>query len=367
MKFDVLIVGAGLSGCTLAERLASQQGKRVLIVDKRNHIGGNCHDYHNEDGILVHHYGPHYFRTNSKRVWDYLSQFTPWHYLQYRVQAYVEGQCVNFPVNLDTFNQLYGTTLSASELAQHFEALREVVGEVHNSRDQIVSQVGFDLYDKFFKNYTKKQWDLWPEELDASVCARIPVRTNRDNRYFGDRYQAMPKQGYHRMFERMLDHPNISILLQTDYRDVVDLIQPRSTIYTGPIDEFFDFRYGKLPYRSLRFEHETINTEQFQPVSQINYPNDYDFTRVVEIKHVTGQIHPKTTIVREYPEGEGEPFYPVPTAENHALFERYWADAQALKNVHFLGRLAEYRYFNMDQVVKRALEVFDSIATISNC
>lgn len=364
MNIDFLIIGAGLTGCTLAERLATQLGKKVLIVDRRNHIGGNCHDYYNTDGVLVHKYGPHYFRTNSKSVWDYLGNFTEWHYVQYKILAFVDGQYLNLPINLNTVNQLYGSSMSSKELQSYFDGLKELCpDEIMDSRDQIVSQVGTELYEKFFRNYTKKQWDLFPEELDSSVCARIPVRTSRDDRYFSDRYQAMPKHGYHRMFEKMVEHPNIQIMLQTDYRDVMSLFPEARVIYTGAIDEFFEYRYGRLPYRSLLFEHETVDREFYQQVSQVNYPNDYDFTRIVEIKHVTGQVHPKTTIVREYPESSGDPFYPVPAPENRLLYEKYHYDAEQLSKIIFIGRLAEYRYLNMDQVVEKAFATFEDIFT----
>ncbi len=363
MKYDYLIVGAGFSGCVLAERLASQRDRRVLIVEKRNHIGGNACDYYNESGILVHKYGPHYFRTNNQAVWDYLSRFTPWHPVQYRILAFVDGQLVPFPINLDTVNGLFGTRYDSAGLDKYFKQIRSRKKQVKNSEDVIVSQVGRDLYEKFFKNYTKKQWDLWPGELDPSVCKRIPVRTNRDPRYFGDVYQAMPKFGYSWLFRRMTDHPNIQVLLQTDYRDVLDDLRFDHLIYTGPIDLFFDGMYGELPYRSLRFEHETRDVEFVQPVSQVNYPNDYDFTRIVEIKHVTGQRHPQTTLVREYPTAEGEPYYPIPKAENEALYRKYHREAKKLKQVSFIGRLAQYRYLNMDQVVANSLQLFETLSS----
>ena len=357
--FDYLIVGAGFSGCVIAERLASQINKKVLIVEKRNHVGGNCHDYYNEVGILVHHYGPHYFRTNIKKVFDYLSQFTEWHYVQYRIRAFVDGQLVPFPINLDTVNQLYGLNLSSDDLVKWFEERKEKIEKITNSEELIISQVGQDLYEKFFKDYTIKQWGLEPSKLDASVCGRIPIRTNRDNRYFSDHYQTMPKHGYTALFQKMLNHPNIHILLQTDYQEVVDLIPFNKMVFTGSIDAFFDYQFGPLPYRSLRFEHETLPQEFYQPVSQVNYPNDYDFTRVVEIKHVTRQKHPWTTIVREYPMSDGEPYYPVPTEENEEIYQKYKTLADRQKAVYFLGRLANYKYYNVDQVVLEGLRLFE--------
>jgi UDP-galactopyranose mutase len=344
----------------LAERLANQLGKRVLIVEKRDHIAGNCYDYYNRDGVLVHKYGPHYFRTNSKRVFDYLSQFTQWHYLQYKVQTFVDGQLLPFPINLDTINMLYGLDLSTPQLEEFLETAREEREQIRSSEDVIVSQVGIELYEKFFKNYTKKQWQLEPSELDASVCGRIPIRTNHDARYFSDRYQAMPKFGYTRMFRNMIAHPNIHVLLKTDYEQIVKSIPFKKMIYTGPIDAFFNYKLGRLPYRSLRFVFETLDQEWYQPVSQVNYPNDYDFTRIVEIKHVTGQKHHKTTIVREYPSDNGEPYYPIPCEKNQTLYDRYKFLADQTQNVYFLGRLAHYRYYNMDEVVELALELFES-------
>ncbi len=362
--FDFLVVGAGLAGCVLSERIASQLNKKVLIVEKREHIGGNCYDYYNDDAILIHKYGPHYFRTNNKKVFDYLSQFTKWHYYQYKILAFVDGQLLPLPINLDTVNRLYGLSLSGFELEEFFKKVRQPVRKIRTSEDVVVSRVGRELYEKFFKNYTRKQWGLDPSELDASVCARIPVRTNRDGRYFNDKYQAMPKHGYTEMFRRLISHPNIYLLLKTDYKEILNLLPFNKIIFTGPIDEYFNYKFGRLPYRSLRFESETLDQEWYQPVSQVNYPNDYDFTRIVEIKHATGQRHPKTAIVREYPAEEGDPYYPIPKEENHALFEKYKKESSKLKNVYFIGRLAHYKYYNMDEVVALSLELFETkIAT----
>lgn len=366
MKVDYLIVGAGLAGCVLAERIATQLGQKVLIVEKRNHIGGNCYDYYNEDGILVHKYGPHYFHTNNKKVFDYLSQFTKWHYVFYRIRVVVDGRLVPLPVNLDTINEIYGYRFSTEELKAFLQRIRVQRKEIKNSEDLVVSRLGYDLFNKIYRPYTLKQWGLEPKQLDASVCGRIDIRDNRDDRYFTDKYQAMPKAGYHRLFENMINHPNIFVLLQTKYEDIKDMIQYKKLIYTGPIDAFFEYKYGRLPYRSLRFEHETLDCEYYQPVVQLNYPNEYDFTRIIEIKHVTGQRCPKTTIVREYPQAEGEPYYPVPCAEARAIYEKYEKEAKKLKNVYFIGRLAEYKYLNMDQVVARALALFEKIAGFSD-
>jgi len=359
--FDYLIVGAGFAGSVLAERLASQAGRSVLLIDKRNHVGGNAYDCYDEAGVLIHKYGPHIFHTNSQDVFEYLSQFTNWRPYEHRVLASVDGQLVPMPINLDTVNRLYGTNLSSFELEGFFQSVAEPRAEIRTSEDVVVSKIGRELYEKFFRNYTRKQWGLDPSELDASVTSRVPVRTNRDDRYFGDRYQAMPLHGFTRMFERMLAHPRIKVLLNADYHEVRDWVPHRELIYTGPIDEYFSYCFGKLPYRSLQFRFETLSVAQQQPVAVINYPNDHQYTRVTEFKHLTGQTHPKSTLVYEYPQAEGDPYYPVPRPENSEMYKRYKALADATTGVHFVGRLATYRYYNMDQVVAQALAEFDRI------
>ena len=356
--FDYLIVGAGFAGSVLAERLANELDLRVLIVDKRPHIGGNAYDRYDEHGVLIHPYGPHIFHTNSADIFDYLSTFTDWRAYQHRVLASVDGQLVPLPINLDTVNRLYGMRLNSSEMAQWLESVAEPKAEIRNSEDVIVSKVGRDLYNKFFRGYTRKQWALDPSELDASVTARVPTRTNRDDRYFGDSFQAMPLHGYTRMFEKMLAHPNIKVMLNTDYTEIVDLVPWRHMVYTGPIDAFFGHKHGKLPYRSLRFEHRNLPCEQFQQVGTVNFPNDYGYTRISEFKHLTGQSHKTTSVVYEYPCADGDPYYPVPRPENAALYKRYEAEADALTDVTFVGRLATYKYYNMDQVVGQALAAF---------
>jgi UDP-galactopyranose mutase len=359
--FDYLVVGAGFAGSVLAERLASQAGRKVLVVERRHHIGGNAYDHHNDSGILVHTYGPHIFHTNCKEVFEYLSEFTEWRPYEHRVRASVDGRLVGLPINLDTINELYGLSLDSLQLERFFENVAEPVDRIRTSEDVVVSKIGRELYEKFFRNYTRKQWDLDPSELDASVTARVPTRLNRDDRYFTDTYQAMPLRGYTRMFERMLDHPNVSVLLQTDYRDIVGAIPHREMIYTGPVDEFFDLRYGRLPYRSLDFRFETIDRETFQTAPVVNFPNEHLYTRCTEFKYLTGQKHHKTTVVYEYPRAEGDPYYPVPRPENGDLYKRYKALADATRGVHFVGRLATYKYYNMDQVVAQALAVFRRI------
>ncbi|MEY2572844.1 MAG: UDP-galactopyranose mutase [Verrucomicrobiota bacterium] len=360
--FDYLVVGAGFAGSVLAERLARGSGKRVLICDQRAHIGGNAYDEYDSAGVLVHRYGPHIFHTNSAEVFNYLSRFTDWRGYEHRVLASVEGQLLPMPINLDTINRLYGLNLDSTGVEDYLASVAETRATVRTSEDVVVSRVGRDLYEKFFRNYTRKQWGLDPSELDAQVAARIPVRTNRDDRYFTDEYQAMPRRGFTRLFENLLDHPNISILLNTDYREIADEIPYRKMIYTGPIDEFFDLRFGKLPYRSLQFRHETHDRERFQPAAVVNYPNEHDYTRITEFKYLTGQEHRQTSVVYEFPKAEGDPYYPIPQAANAAVYKQYRELAEATPGVRFVGRLATYRYYNMDQVIAQALTVYKKIA-----
>jgi UDP-galactopyranose mutase len=359
--FDYLIVGAGFAGSVLAERLANGSRKKVLICDKRPHIGGNAYDHYNDDGVLVHKYGPHIFHTNSAEVFEYLSRFTEWREYQHRVLADVDGMQVPIPINLDTINKLYGLNLTSFELKDFFEKIREPREHIRTSEDVVINAVGRELYEKFFRGYTRKQWGLDPSELDASVTARVPTRTNRDDRYFTDTFQAMPLHGYTRMFENMLDHPNIKIMLNCDYREIADTIPYREMIYTGPVDAFFDYRYGKLPYRSLEFKHETHNQETFQSAPVVNYPNSQAYTRVTEFKYLTGQKHDKTSVVYEFPRAEGDPYYPIPRKENAELYAKYRLLADARSDVHFVGRLATYKYYNMDQIVAQALTVYAKI------
>lgn len=360
--FDYLIVGAGFAGSVLAERLARKLGKRVLIVDRRAHIGGNAYDCHDKHGILVHRYGPHIFHTNSAEIFDYLSQFTEWRQYQHRVKACVDGRLVPIPINLDTINELYGLGLDPEGMRRFLAEVAEPRDQVKTSEDVVVKGVGRELYEKFFRGYTRKQWGLDPSELDAQVTARVPLRFNRDDRYFTDTYQAMPARGFTHMFENMLDHPNIKVMLNTDYREIRHEIEYGALIFTGPVDEFFDHRFGKLPYRCLEFKHETHLKPVFQSAPVVNYPNEYAYTRVTEFKYLTGQEHPLTSIVYEFPKAEGDPYYPIPRPDNAALYKRYQELAEATPNVHFVGRLATYRYYNMDQVVGQALTLFGKIA-----
>jgi len=366
-QYDYLIVGAGFAGAVLAERLNSQLGRSCLVVDRRNHIGGNAYDYHDGAGVLLHGYGPHYFRTNSDRIVEYLSQFTDWVPVEYRILSWTHGRFWQFPINLNTFEQLLGRPSTSEEMAATLAQWRVPINDPRNSEEVILSQVGHRLYEMFFKNYTRKQWRRDPKELDASVCGRIPVRTNRDDRYLAEKFQALPKDGYTRLFERLLTRPGVEVQLRTDYRAALRLVRFRHLIYTGAIDEFYDLRFGPLPYRSLRFEAETLPQEYFQPALQVNYPNDEEFTRIVEMKHATGQKLPVTTIVREYPADYlpgREAYYPIPAPDAQAVYQRYAGLADSEKNVSFVGRLATYRYYNMDQVVGMALAEFDRLKTV---
>ena len=355
MAIDVLVVGAGFAGSVVAERMAAA-GRKVVVMDRREHIGGNAFDEPDSRGILIHRYGPHIFHTNSKEVFDYLSRFTGWRPYEHRVLAHVEGQLLPIPINLDTVNRLYGLSLDEEGLKAYFEKVRDPRDEIKTSEDVIVNTVGWDLYRKFYQGYTRKQWGLDPSELFASVASRVPVRTNRDDRYFTDTYQAMPSEGYTKMFARMLESPKITLALGEDFRETREKAKARHIVYTGPVDEYFDCCYGKLPYRSLSFEHEQMTgVERYQPVGTVNYPNDHAYTRITEFKHLTGQIHPDTAIVREYPQASGDPYYPIPRPENDALYKKYRELAEKEKGVSFVGRLAQYRYYNMDQVVGAAL------------
>ncbi|SAL09458.1 UDP-galactopyranose mutase [Caballeronia arvi] len=361
MKYDFLIVGAGFAGAVCAERLAAS-GKRVLVVDKRNHIGGNAFDRKDENGVLVHPYGPHIFHTNSKRIFEYLSCFTDWRFYEHRVKAYVDGDLYPMPINRTTINKLYGLDLSEQDVIAFLESVREERGTITTSEDLVLNNVGHDLCNKFFRGYTRKQWGLDLSELSAGVAARIPTRSNDDDRYFTDTFQFMPAQGYSAMFEKMLDSSNIEVRLSTDYNEMKAIIEYGHLVYTGPIDAYFGYCFGKLPYRSLDFQHQHLSdVEHFQPTGTINYPNDQEYTRITEFKYLTGQQHPGTSIVKEYPRAEGEPYYPIPRKENEALFMRYSALAEETADATFVGRLAQYRYYNMDQVVGAALKAAEGL------
>lgn len=369
MRVNYLIIGAGFTGAVLAERIASCLDQKVLIVDRRDHISGNAYDEYDGSGILIHRYGPHIFHTNSQRVWTYLSQFTEWRPYYHRVLAVVEGKQVPVPFNLNSIYQLF-----SPRLAERFEeklislfgfGVKIPILKLRETSDPDIRFLADYVYQNVFYHYTTKQWGMSPEELDPSVTARVPIYISRDDRYFQDTYQAMPKQGYTALFKRLLSHPNIRILLKTDYRDIKHDVRYDKLIYTGPIDEFFDYKYGMLPYRSLRFQFEHLSVASYQAVGQINYPNDHQYTRITEFKHLTGQQHAETSIAFEFPQpyvvGENEPYYPIPCSANRNLFAKYREEADTLgRQVIFAGRLADYQYYNMDQAVARALKIFSS-------
>lgn len=360
--YDVMIVGAGFAGAVLAERFAST-GRSVLLLDRREHVGGNAYDHHDAAGLLVHRYGPHIFHTNSQQIFAYLSRFTKWRPYEHRVLARVGDSLLPIPINRTTVNRFFGLSLAEGEVAGFLAGKAERVPVIRSSEDVVLSSVGRELYEAFFRNYTRKQWGVDPSELDKSVTSRIPTRTNDDDRYFGDTYQVMPRDGYTRMFENMLDHPNINLMLGVDFRDARHDFDWNHLVFTGPVDEYFDYCHGPLPYRSLRFEHQTFDAPVHQPVAVVNYPSaSVPYTRVTEFKHLTGQLHRKTSICHEYPTAEGDPYYPIPRPENAALYARYQALADATPDVTFVGRLATYRYYNMDQVVGQALTAFQRLA-----
>jgi UDP-galactopyranose mutase len=360
-KYDFLIIGAGFTGSVFAERIANVLRKKVLIVDRRNHIGGNSFDEYDRDGILVHKYGPHLFHTNNKRVYEYLSRFTEWRKYEHKVLANHKSVLYTIPINRTTLNKYYGVDLRNEKEALDFlEKIRIKKRQILNSEDVIIDKVGKDLFESFFKFYTKKQWALEPSELLPGVCGRIPVRLSDDDRYFSDEYQVIPKKGYYVLFDNILNNKNIKIILNKDYKEIIRDYKFDYIVYTGPVDYYFDYIYGRIPYRSIRFEFTTINKRLLQPVAQINYvdPN-VSFTRVVEYKHITGQDNNKTTISYEYSMQNGEPYYPVLNYDNLSLYNKYLNLTKSLKKVIFCGRLAEYRYYNMDQVVARALMIFE--------
>lgn len=368
MQYDYLIVGAGFSGSILAERIASELNQTVLLVDKRDHIAGNAHDYRDENGILVHKYGPHIFHTNSLKVWKYLSQFTEWYPYIHRVKARVDDQLVSLPFNLYTlyevFPENYAARLEALLLKTFGIGQKIPILKLREISHPALKGLADYIYQFVFHGYTQKQWGFSPEHLDPSVTARVPFVIARDDRYFHDRFQGIPRDGYTEMFRRMLDHPNIHLLLNADYRDVLEEVRFNRMIYTGPIDLFFDYLHGELPYRSLRFELETYSTPYFQEVAQVNFPNHYDFTRITEFKHFLPHQTPVTTIAREFSQphlpGVNEPYYPIPMAKHHDIYRKYQEEANKLRgSVIFLGRLADYKYYNMDQIAARALHVFE--------
>ena len=358
MHFKYVVVGSGLAGLTVAERIAEEKGERVLVVEKRGHIGGNVYDSYNEDGILIHNYGPHIFHTNDREVYQYLSRFTKWNDFWHRVLTMVDGNLIPMPITLETINKLYHCSMTPDEMEQFIIKKAVPMDEIKTSRDVALSKVGEEIYQKFFENYTKKQWGVDPAEIDTSVISRIPLRFNRDTRYFTDKYQGMPRYGYTKMCEAMVSNNKIKLLLNTDFEEIRKDITYDTLIYTGPADEYFHYKHGKLKYRSVGFVFETYDCESYQEAPVVNYPNDYDYTRITEFKKMTWQENKKTTILKEFP-GEGdEPYYPFPTPDCKAQFALYQEEMKKEENVHFLGRLAEYRYYNMDAAVRRALDLY---------
>lgn len=359
-QYDILVVGAGFAGSVMAERLAADGGLNVLVIDRRAHVAGNAFDEQDAQGIMIHRYGPHIFHTNSDDVVAYLSRFTSWRPYEHRVLAQVDEQQLPIPINRTTLNKLFALDLQSDEAAEvYLASLAEPLDEIRTSEDVVVSKVGRHLYAKFFQGYTRKQWGLDPSELDKSVTARVPTRTNTDDRYFTDKFQAMPEHGYTAMFDKMLDHPGITVLTGVEFADVRPVVSANHIVFTGPIDEYFGWVHGKLPYRSLQFRHEMHDCEWFQPVGVVNYPDaDTPFTRITEYKYLTGQTSPVTSITYEHPSAEGDPYYPIPRDENFELFRKYEKMADAEEGVTFVGRLATYRYYNMDQVVAQALMTY---------
>lgn len=361
MRDFCVVVGAGLAGASAA-RMLGEAGERVLVIEKLNHVAGHAHDEFNDHGILIHTYGPHVFHTENSEVFNFLSRFTKWHYYQHKVLSYVDGMLVPFPINRDTVAQLFGVNISTNEVKDFLK--NEVESSAFNNppknfEDVVISQVGRRLYEKFFKNYTIKQWNRNPKDLSPDVAKRIPTRSNRDDRYFSDRYQGLPKFGYTKLVENMLDHPKISVLMNCDYFEIAKELKAKLTVYTGLLDEFFDYSHGNLEYRSLKLVFETYDENYHQKVAVVNYPNDYDWTRISEFKHMTGQKTDKTTLCYEYPLDKGEPYYVVMSDENMRRREAYMKEVSKLeetKEYLFIGRLAEYKYYDMDQVVKRSID-----------
>lgn len=364
-NIDLLIAGAGPVGCTVANKAAKELGWKVLIVEKRNHIAGNCFDRYHESGVMIHQYGPHYFRTNNKELLSFLSEYTSWIPGNYYVKSYSQDQYFPFPINILTLEQFYNSKLTPQKAKELLDDVCEKIEHPKNSEEFVLSRVGKELYEAFYLGYTLKQWDMHPKDLHKSVCGRIPVRFNKDQRYVDHKYQLTPGHGFTKMFQNMIDHENIHLMLNTDFNSLRNEINPnKATLFTGPVDQYFDYSLGKLPWRSLEFDFKEFQQEYVQPVVQINYPNDFDYTRSVEIKHVTKQKHHHTVVSYEYPKNTGDPYYPIPREQNHALNLKYQelAENESKNNkVFFAGRLAKYTYLNTDQAIESALEVFSRI------
>lgn len=360
-KIRILVIGAGFSGSVIARELA-ESGYTVDIIEKRNHIGGNAFDEHDEKGILVHRYGPHIFHTNSLRIWQYLNQYTSWNNYVHKVQVQTGGENYPFPINLKTINKIYQKNLTESQAIEFIKSLTEPISEIKTSEELIISTVGRKLYELFYLNYSIKQWGIHPSKLKSSVAARIPFRTNNEDRYFTDRFQGLPSDGYFKLFESILAHDQINIFLNTPFDQSYLSAGYSHIVFTGPIDQFFEYRFGQLGYRSIHFEHTHLPIERYQETGTVNFPNENLYTRITEFKHLTGQQHIGTSIVREFPSDDGEPYYPIPTEENENIFKKYSSLASNIENITFVGRLAEYRYYNMDQAIGSALSAAKKIS-----
>lgn len=366
LTYDYLIVGSGFAGATLAERIASQLNASVVIVEKRDHIGGLAYDYVDINGILVGKYGAHIFHTNNEIVWKYVNRFAEFNNYVHRVDAFYQGRFFALPLNLDTINDFFGTRMSAAELPMFLDTIREPIPYPKNAEEAVISRVGWALYEAFYRNYTEKQWGMDPRDLDASVTMRLPIRMNNDKRYFADQWQGVPKEGFAGLFQRMLANRNIHLLLNTEFKEALKGIRFNKLIYTGPIDAYFDYALGKLPYRSIDFRFETINREYFQQRAIINYPNDHEYTRCVEFKRLYQQKGVQTTVSREYPcWNDEEPYYPVSSPKNREMYRRYRELADSTPNTLFCGRLGTYEYCNMDQCIAQALTLFETVISRS--
>lgn len=379
MMYDVIVVGAGTAGCTVSRKLA-EQGTKVLILEKKNHIAGNCYDTKDEHGVLIHVYGPHIFHTSRENVYDFLSRFTDWYEFRHEVVANVHGQLMPVPFNLHTLKAAYGEE-RATELEEKLVRIygmgtKVPILDLMNHEDADLQMIGKYVYDNIYLYYTMKQWGKKPEEIDPAVTARVPVNISYDNGYFSDKYQGVPLYGFTPMFEKMVEHENITIELGVEAKDILEIVDGKilyqgetfdgEVIYTGPIDEFFDCKYGRLPYRTLDFSFEYYEKDDFQGHSVVNYTVDQDYTRITEYKYLTGQKCKGTTISKEYPSaytgGAGQiPYYSIANEENHALFAKYMAEMEEIPNFHLLGRLAEYQYYNIDVMVEKAMELAEKL------
>lgn len=377
--FDYIIVGAGFAGSVIAERISTQQpNKKILIIEQRQHIGGNCYDFKDENGIIIHKYGPHLFHTNNIAVFQYLSKFTEWDIYDHKVLAVIDGKPVTIPFNLNTLKEVFPTTIAQkieNKLLAEYDLNSKIpILELMKSDDADLKFLAKFVYEKIFVNYTAKQWEMKPEDIDSSVTARVPVFIGKDDRYFNDSYQAVPRHGYTKIFEAMLNRPSIKLMLNTNFHEIITINDDNSIeafgrkfdgklIFSGKIDDLFGFKYGELTYRSIKLKFETVDKEFYQKATTVNYPNDYDFTRITEFKHIHPSDSKKTTILKEYPlahkHGENTPYYPFFLEETRKAYNEYAQYAQNFKNIILVGRLAEYKYYDMDDMVERALQVFE--------